>query len=162
MPTLPTTQRGFTKLEFSDSNGVKCSLQHSSSAMQACIWLGCDDADPQVLQHGKGWSPVPMPDRYIANTRMHLNQQMVTWLLPYLQHFAATGRLEQAAAPKPVGYMAFGIGDAGQDVPLYDYAGFSEDEVGRKIMLAAQYQGYEGDMTDLIKSLGWTIRPIFS
>jgi hypothetical protein len=162
MNTLPTTQRGFVRLEFSDASAVACSLQESSNAMQSCVWLGCNDANPMVLEPGRGWQPVPMPKDYLANTRMQLNQQMVSWLLPYLQHFAATGRLEQAEGLRPMGYMPFGIGDQGQDVPLFDYAGFTEDEVQRKVMHKARLQGFKGDVAERLKGLNWQIRPIFA
>lgn len=37
------TNRGFHVAEFADHNGVKCSLQESSLATEACIWLGCNE-----------------------------------------------------------------------------------------------------------------------
>ena len=87
------TQRGFRKFEFVDRYGAECSLQMSSLAEEAAIWLGCNDADPKVLVPGEGWQKVEMPPDYVANTRMHLTQKMVKQLLPALQKFAETGEL---------------------------------------------------------------------
>ena len=92
MESKPTA-RGFSRFEFSDRNQVSCSLQQSSLATESAIWLGCNAADPQVLVPGEGWKPVPMPEGYIANTRMHLTQDQVKALLPHLQRFAETGEL---------------------------------------------------------------------
>lgn len=87
------TVRGFDIVKFSDQYGVSCSLQKSSLATEDCIWLGCEDADPQVLIRGEGWQPVPMPDEYIANTRMHLTRAQVKALLPFLSRFVETGEV---------------------------------------------------------------------
>lgn len=87
------TNRGFDFMEFTDRYGVVCSLQKSSLATEDCIWLGCCDANPRHLVPGKGWTPIDMPDEYVANTRMHLTQEMVKVLLPYLKKFAETGEL---------------------------------------------------------------------
>lgn len=91
------TNRGFTLLEFEDRYGVKCSLQKSSLATEDAIWFGCNDADPRVMLPGTGWTPIKMPTEYAANTRMHLTQEQVRTLLPYLQRFAETGELEKPA-----------------------------------------------------------------
>lgn len=72
---MKKTERGFSYYEFIDKNGVECSLQKSSLAFEDCIWLGCDGI-------------------HMANARMHLTQDMVRDLLPYLQKFAETGELE--------------------------------------------------------------------
>jgi len=94
------TIRGFDRIEFSDGNGVACSLQMSSAATRECIWLGCNDADPQQLIPGAGWQPVPMPAEYNANTRMHLTRAQVKKLLPHLQAFAETGNI-RTRTPEP-------------------------------------------------------------
>jgi len=70
-----TTERGFSRDEFADLYGQKCSLQDSSLATQAAIWLGVD-----VDLEGKE-----------VNNRMHLSQNMVRQLLPILQRFVETG-----------------------------------------------------------------------
>jgi hypothetical protein len=105
------TERGFSRIEFTDLYGVKCSLQKSSLATADAIWFGCNDADPKVLAPGPGWQPVPMPDEYIANTRMHLTAEMVSVLLPYLNRFAETGELN---SPNPKQMP----GEQANDVPL--------------------------------------------
>lgn len=88
------TPRGFGRIEFTDRYGVECSLQKSSLATEDAIWLGCNEANPQTLIPGEGWKPVPMPEEYIANTRMHLTRKQVSELLPHLQKFVETGEIE--------------------------------------------------------------------
>lgn len=98
------TERGFGVVSFKDHNGVECSLQQSSAIDMdsddglehpgsSFIWLGCDRADPQyfVPNGDPSWRPVPMPDQYIANTRMHLGREEVKMLIGCLQGWLATG-----------------------------------------------------------------------
>lgn len=66
---LSKTNRGFDISEFKDLYGFDCSLQKSSLASQDCIWLGVNE------------------------NRMHLTQEMVRDLLPYLHKFVETGEL---------------------------------------------------------------------
>lgn len=100
------TERGFERIEFVDHNGVACSLQQSSAidfhaagsidnAGSSLLWLGCNDADPKVfIPNGNlAWRPVEMPDKYIANTRMHLNREQVIQLVTHLQAWLETGSL---------------------------------------------------------------------
>ena len=89
------TERGFVVGEFKDSKGCECSLQESSIATERAVWLGIDDADPQILLPERGWSIVPFPEGTLFNTRMHLNQKNVQQLLPYLKYFARFGTLPQ-------------------------------------------------------------------
>lgn len=88
------TERGFAIHKFMDRYMVECSLQKSSLATENAIWLGVNDASPQVLIPGKGWEPVVMPEGYIANTRMHLTQDHVKQLLPLLRRFVKTGDID--------------------------------------------------------------------
>lgn len=95
------TERGFNIANFTDRYGVSCSIQESSLATEACIWLGCDDANPQMfVPNGKptAWRPLPLPELppggdFSFNTRMHLSQDQVAELIPLLQHFVDTGEL---------------------------------------------------------------------
>jgi hypothetical protein len=87
------TSRGFAIVTFKDRYGIDCSLQKSSLATEEAIWFGCDKADPKELVPG-GWKSIPMPDVYVANTRMHLTQDQVRELLPFLQKFVETGEIE--------------------------------------------------------------------
>ena len=72
-----TTERGFIRLDFEDRYKQQCSLQKSSLAGEDAIWLGVD-----VNIDGKN-----------VGERMHLTQEMVSALIPYLQHFVDTGEL---------------------------------------------------------------------
>ncbi len=65
----PGNDRGFLRSSFADHNGIECRLDESSIATESCIWFG----------H--------------AASAMHLSQEMVGVLLPFLSHFAATGEL---------------------------------------------------------------------
>lgn len=87
------TSRGFPIGEFIDSYGAKCSIQDSSSGSERRIWLGTDDANPQVIVPGHSWQPVPFPEGTSFNTRMHLNQKQVKKLLPLLEKFVKTGSI---------------------------------------------------------------------
>ena len=71
------TTRGFDRGEFVDRYRQKCSIQKSSLATEDCIWLGVDN-------NIKGEN---------VGERMHLTQEAVKRLLPYLNHFARTGEL---------------------------------------------------------------------
>lgn len=106
--TLSHTVRGFEVLRFLDHYGAPCSLQKSSLASEDAIWLGCDDANPKIMavqaaKHGvdtdqrTGWVTYPIPKDVSLNTRMHLTQEQVRALLPFLQHFAETGNISDAA-----------------------------------------------------------------
>ena len=68
---MDKTNRGFQYKDFKDCYGLKCSLQQSSSAVEDRIWFGVDES------------------------RMHLNQDQVKKLLPYLNTFVETGFLER-------------------------------------------------------------------
>jgi len=79
-----TTSRGFRIVEFNDHYSQPCSLQMSSLAGQACVWFGVSKRID--LNTGRD-----LPDS--KNSRMHLTQEQVRELLPYLEHFAQTGEL---------------------------------------------------------------------
>jgi hypothetical protein len=101
---LKKTPRGFIKGEFIDRYGSKCSIQESSLATEAAIWLGVDDANPQIMAsqakrfgiettETTGWVPYPIPNEVSLVTRMHLTQKNVKELLPLLEKFVKTGNL---------------------------------------------------------------------
>ena len=80
---LKPTSRGFLRGEFADRYGEKCSIQESSLATEAAIWLGCDHetVDDKGRQCG---------------ARMHLTQDLAAELIPLLQRFVDTGSLMPA------------------------------------------------------------------
>lgn len=103
-----TTQRGFELYEFKDQYGEKCSLQKSSLATADAIWLGIDDANPQIMssdairmglrdrtytEADNGWTPFEIPKEVLLSTRMHLTRSQVKKLLPILQKFVDTGEI---------------------------------------------------------------------
>jgi len=102
------TQRGFEYYEFKDKYGEKCSLQKSSLATEDAIWLGIDDANPQIMssdairmglkertysESDNGWTPFEIPKEVLLSTRMHLTKNQVKRLLPILQKFVETGEI---------------------------------------------------------------------
>lgn len=104
---METTNRGFEIVNFSDHNGVECSLQQSSAIDisasneldhpgSSLLWLGCNNAEPKyfVPNGNPSWRPVEMPETYVANTRMHLNRQQVIELVTHLQTWLETGSLK--------------------------------------------------------------------
>lgn len=96
---LSKTARGFPYYEFKDNNGVTCSLQKSSSALEPKIWLGVDDGNPQIMaskiiEGGIGWVKYPIPEDVLLTTRMHLTIAQVKKLIPVLQNFVKTGEID--------------------------------------------------------------------
>ena len=68
------------------------------------IWLGIDDAEPQIMKtkarelgmslppgEVSGWMPYPVPDDVLMHTRMHLNEEQVRGLMARLQSWLDTG-----------------------------------------------------------------------
>lgn len=102
------TWRGFPLVEFCDYYKTPCSLQASSLALHqepgvSAIWLGCDDAKPQVLAskaaslghdttETTGWVPYPIPEDVSLTTRMHLDREQVAALINHLQTWMKTGQ----------------------------------------------------------------------
>ena len=99
------TQRGFRKGTFTDRYGEECSIQKSSLATEDAIWLGIENANPQIMQSDavrlglanisspQGWMPYPVPSEVFLSTRMHLTKKEVKALLPILQKFVETGEI---------------------------------------------------------------------
>jgi len=99
------TQRGFRKGVFTDRYGEQCSIQQSSLATEDAIWLGIDDANPQIMQYDAnrlglakienpvGWVKYEVPREVVMSTRMHLTKKEVKALLPVLQKFVETGEI---------------------------------------------------------------------
>ena len=85
---LDTTPRGFTVGTFKDLYGWGCSIQESSLAADNAIWLGCS-----TDQHGEGLGPIDKLTGHHIGVRMHLNQEMVSALLPLLHYFEEHGQL---------------------------------------------------------------------
>lgn len=75
--TESRTPRGFARVDFLDRSGQACSLQKSSLATEEAIWLGVD-GDRVGNQ---------------ISARMHLTQEDVAGLLPYLHRFVETGQV---------------------------------------------------------------------
>lgn len=101
--TEGATQRGFDFVKFTDTYGVACSLQKSSIATEDRVWFGCDEIGLKRFTPGRGWEDIPLETgnafegvSHVANTRMHLSQEQVKALLPYLVRFAETGELTDA------------------------------------------------------------------
>ncbi|MEK7101193.1 MAG: hypothetical protein AAB921_03790 [Patescibacteria group bacterium] len=74
---MEPTERGFLRSDFRDIYGTFCSLQESSLASEDAIWLGTNIEG-------------------VGGNRMHLDQNMVSAMLPYLTHFAKHGNLRLA------------------------------------------------------------------
>lgn len=112
-----TTGRGFPLIEFRDEYDHPCSIQESSRAVcenedgtvddpLGWIWLGIDDAKPQIMKSKakalgmelppgevSGWMPYPIPDDVLLTTRMHLNEKQVRGLVSVLTRWLETGTL---------------------------------------------------------------------
>lgn len=71
---LAVTHRGFSILVFKDLYGKQLSLQKSRLATADAVWLGVDAGE--------------------CGYRMHLTQNQVATLLPYLKKFVKSGELD--------------------------------------------------------------------
>jgi hypothetical protein len=85
------TCRGFDYIEFDDYYGQHCSLQKSSLMEPEAIWLGVQNTGPNLgsMYAGDNEKNVNVD----VNCRMHLSQEQVKQLLPFLIKFAETGEL---------------------------------------------------------------------
>jgi len=81
--------RGLWVADFVDQYGKACSIQDSSLATEACIWLGRNENEEP---HYYGRPRMP---------RMHLTQKQVAALLPLLEHFVQHGQLPRHAPKRP-------------------------------------------------------------
>lgn len=87
------TERGSTILRFKDTHNYDCSLQKSSAGGEPKVWFGITHPHPVYDAGDKGWLPYPLAEGVDVPTRMHMNQEQVVKLLPYLEHFVRTGEL---------------------------------------------------------------------
>jgi hypothetical protein len=98
------TSRGFVIGKFKDRSGLECSIQESSLATEAAIWLGVSDAKPEIMasqasQFGivtnetTGWVPYPIPEEVLLHTRMELTVEGAKALIEALQFFVDTEEL---------------------------------------------------------------------
>ena len=78
------TLKGQRYIKFEDVYKQVCSIQESSLSTAKAIWLGVEISVPESLG-GTG-------DAVMA--RMHLTQDQVARLLPYLLQFVETGKLD--------------------------------------------------------------------
>jgi len=90
-PKRYKTQRGFTKIEFDDDYGERCSIQESSSAVSH-VWIGLEEAKPKYLG-SNGWTEYAIPPHVHINTRMHINKRQAKQLIKRLQKWVDTGEL---------------------------------------------------------------------
>lgn len=102
------TNRGFQVRGFKDRYNQKCSIQQSSIATENCIWLGINDANPQIMVYDAiklglptngetcGWIPYKVPEEVLMTTKMHLDETQVKNLIETLQHWLNTGSLNDS------------------------------------------------------------------
>ena len=100
------TNRGFQRIEFKDEYGLGCSLQ-ISSATGSYLWLGLNDASPQIMRldagrlglaggtnYADGWMTYPVPKEVLMHTRMHLDRDTAEALINHLQAWLKNDSLE--------------------------------------------------------------------
>ena len=90
MITMGKTCRNFAIGEFEDFNNVECSIQDSSLATEACIWLGPTAPNPRRMIPGRGWVDAVLPTGVQCTTRMHLNVDQCRELVKVLNRFIET------------------------------------------------------------------------
>ena len=92
------TPRNFKLIEFRDYYENECSIQESSLAIEEAIWIGVDDANPQILESkikegGTGYVKYIVPEDVHFTTRMHLTREQVKEILPFLKKFVKEGEI---------------------------------------------------------------------
>lgn len=105
---LLKTNRGFSKIEFTDSYKELCSLQQSSAigddGDDSYLWLGIQNPDAKILKRDalqlglplpkgeiSGWMEYPIPKEVSLTTRMHLNRKQVKALVKELSQWLESG-----------------------------------------------------------------------
>ena len=107
------TSRGFEVKHFLDSYGVDCSIQESSNAESAFIWLGVHDAEAKIMavdldkvkgfettptpgsSQTTGWHKILLPKEVHIFSRMHLDKEQAKRLIRELQYFVKHGCLSE-------------------------------------------------------------------
>lgn len=84
------TQRGFGIGKFKDLYGEDCTIQDSSLATQAAIWLGISNPRIMTFRPGEGWKDFPLPSDAHVFSRMHLSIPQAKELRIALDRFIAT------------------------------------------------------------------------
>lgn len=119
------TNRGFSILSFRDHYENPCSIQTSSTSYEA-IWIGVNDAKPQILaskakelgvetSETTGWVPYHVPDDVSLYTRMYLTREQAGQLAIVLKKYAKTGKLHEIPKTKRnIFYRLLGYLRAGQ------------------------------------------------
>jgi hypothetical protein len=98
--TFRRTQRGFTRAEFFDRYGEKCSIQASSLATERAIWLGTDA--PIIMLNDHKHPNAEAAGLSTLGGRMHLTRKHAARLALILAAFAQTGELPEPSARGPV------------------------------------------------------------
>lgn len=76
------TSRGFQLIEFKDLYGEACSIQQSSLADKAALWLG---AEHETIHKVTGEK---------CGARMHIDRKLAKQLIAILHKWVQTGRLK--------------------------------------------------------------------
>lgn len=89
-------------IEFNDHWGIGCSMQAApekeDTAGAPCIWLGVN-RPALLVRERAGLRPAMLGPNNIVIGRMLLSRKLVAELLPYLQHYLATGELTTLRLP---------------------------------------------------------------
>jgi len=89
------TNRGFSYKNFTDRNGLQCSIQQSTLATEEAIWFGIDRPTLTIFKDESfgQYDKVEMPKTYMVDSHMHLTRKQLKKLLPTLIKFVETGEL---------------------------------------------------------------------
>ena len=163
------THRGFRMVEFKDHNEQACTVQASSLAVYekpgtSAIWLGTDDANPQVMakdaarlgvQTDKtcGWVPFPVPKEVLLSTRMHLNREQVEALIEHLQNWLEYDQFSLPEGALPGGWrrVADGLPDDTCDREVVVV--LKDDRTQRRRMVGYYDEGDEGSSLWYVEGL---------
>ncbi|CAE7860188.1 unnamed protein product [Symbiodinium microadriaticum] len=109
---MTQTHRGFEHGAFKDLNENECSIQDSSLATAAAIWIGVDDANPRcsykVQLEGEQQEWIKWHKQYradcegmhsvLAHTRLHFDQVMAAGLAEAIRTFLQQDEVEKIEA----------------------------------------------------------------
>ncbi len=92
---IKPTARGFLRADFKDRYGLNCSIQESSIASEACLWLGANQGNHAKGTTGQNWTDEELNEMNInCMARMHLTQELAGELAKQLAYFAEYGHLK--------------------------------------------------------------------
>ena len=98
-----TNERGFERAEFKDSVGNDCMIKQGGMQTNEGmgVWLGIPQPKITVFTD-KGMAnsvSIPTPENWQIGSLMYLSDKQIKQLIPMLQNFLKTGKLNKVSTP---------------------------------------------------------------